>query len=243
MTYGSLAFEPFCDIATEYSYPCVSFDAKSTTITALMQRFLDHSASLPSHAFRPPTSEEIAFYIHTSSASSASNVKCVPLSHKSILAGSRSRLTWWKRTWPQQNFDHLRVLGWSPWSHIMGISHDIVAATFLTRGTYVFAMIPSAYGEVGKISRFLDISSQLLETAIEKKPTVFSGVPWILEGFMRTFSQEKVLDRKEKIKGAIQRFKAFGSGGAETSVECIEFATELEIPLIFDIGMTEIGCK
>jgi hypothetical protein len=122
--------------------------------------------------------------------SSVNHVKCVPLSHKSILAGSQSRLAWWKRTWPHQNFDHLRVLGWSPWSHIIGISHDIVAATFLTRGTYVFAVIPSAYREVGKASRFLNVSGQLLETAIDKKPSALSGVPWVLEGFMRTFSGE-----------------------------------------------------
>ena len=207
-----------------------------------MQRYLDLSAPLPRDGFPPPTSEDIALYIHTSSASSVNNVKCVPLSHKSILAGSRARLSWWKRTWPKQNFDYLRVLGWSPWSHIIGISHDIVAATFLTRGTYIFAMVPSAYGETGKASRFLDVSGQLLETAIKKKPTAFSGVPWVLEGFMRTFSQEQDLERKSKIKDAIRHFKVFGSGGAATSTECVEFATELGIPLVFDIGMTEIGC-
>ena len=231
----------YFNCATETSCECVPFDANTTTITALLRRYLDHSAALPSQDFPPPTSDQIALYLHTSSASSVNNVKCVPLSHKSILAGSRARLAWWKRTWPKQNFDHLRVLGWSPWSHIIGISHDIVAATLLTHGTYVFAMIPSAYGEAGKASRFLDVSGQLLETAIEKKPTAFSGVPWVLEGFMRTFSQEKDLERRNKVKDAIQHFKVYGSGGAATSAECVVFATELGIPLVFDIGMTEIG--
>jgi len=221
------------------------FNANDTTITALMQKYLDQTPQLPENQFPVPTPEDIALYLHTSSASSVANVKCVPISHQSILAGSAARFAWWKRTWPQQDFEHLRVLGWSPWSHIIGLSHDIGAATLLTRGCYIFAMIPSAYGivpgETGKTPRFLDVCGQLLETAIEKKPTAFAGVPWVLEGFMRAFRQETDAGRKEQIQGAMQRFKIFGSGGAATSAECIEFANQLGIPLVFDIGMTEVG--
>ena len=37
--------------------------------------------------------------------------KRVPITHRSILAGSQSPLSWWTRTWPQQNFERLRALG------------------------------------------------------------------------------------------------------------------------------------
>lgn len=111
----------------------------------------------------------------------------------------------------------------------------------LTRGTYVFAMIPSAYGDAGKASRYLDVCSQLLATAMEKKPTAFAGVPWVLEGFMQALKQEPDAERRLCIQDTIQHFKVFGSGGAATSPECIEFANTLGIPLVFDIGMTEVG--
>lgn len=219
----------------------MAFEPKSTTITALMQKYLDHVAELPMHELPSPTPNDIALYLHTSSASSIANVKCVPITHKSIFAGSKSRLAWWKRTWPEQNFDHLRILGWSPWSHIIGLSHDIGAALLLTCGTYIFGMIPSAYGEAGMVSRQLDVCDQLLETTIEKTPTAFAGVPWVLEGFMRTFQQESDVKRKKLIQKAIQNLKIFGSGGAATNTACLEFAEQLRIPLVIDIGMTEIG--
>lgn len=222
------------------------YEPKETTITALMQRYLDQSPDLPTHQFPPPTTEDIALYLHTSSASSVSNVKCVPLSHQSILAGSQSRLAWWKRTWPQQDFKHLRTLGWSPWSHVIGLSHDLGAAMILSGGCYVFSILPSAYGapsNASKASRYLDVCGQLLETAIAKKTTAFAGVPWVLEGFMRTFKQELDPGRKERIHGAIKNFKVFGSGGAATSPECIEWANDLKLPLLIDIGMTELGGK
>ena len=148
-----------------------------------MQRYIDQTGPL-GHEFPMPSPEDIALYLHTSSASSVDNVKCAPIAHQSILAGSKGRLAWWKSTWPKRDYTHLRVLGWSPWSHIIGLSHDLGAAMLLTRGTYVFAMIPSAYGDAGKASRYLDVCGQLLATAMEKKPTAFAGVPWVLEGFM-----------------------------------------------------------
>ncbi len=42
-------------------------------------------------------------------------------------------------------------------------------------------------------------------------------------------------------RDAIKRLKVFGSGGASTNAECIQWAAEMAIPLVFDIGMTEVG--
>ncbi|KAJ3515067.1 hypothetical protein NLJ89_g1986 [Agrocybe chaxingu] len=233
------------NIAKDLSYLCSPFDAMDSTVTGLMQRYLDQSPELAALEFPVPASEDIALYLHTSSASSVANVKCVPITHRSILSGAAARLAWWKRTWPEQDFQHLRVLGWSPWSHIIGLSHDLGAATLLTRGTYIFAMIPSAYGttpgDATRTSRYLDVCGQLLEAAMSKKPTAFAGVPWVLEGFMRTFKQETDLSRKECIHNAINALKVFGSGGAATNTECLEWACQLNIPIVLDIGMTEFG--
>ena len=65
--------------------------------------------------------------------------------------------------------------GWSPWSHIIGLSHNLGAAMLSTKGTHIFTMLPSAYGsnDSNKASRYLDVCGQLLETAMEKNPTAF----------------------------------------------------------------------
>jgi len=229
----------------DLSLPCLPFDQKDTTVTALSQRYLDQAPRLSASLFPAPTTEDIALYLHTSSASTVSNVKCVPISHKNVINGSQSRLSWFKKVWPQQDFNHLRVLGWSPWSHIIGLSHDIGAATLLTAGCYVFGVVPSAYPTgadvVKNASRYLDVPTQLLDTAISKKTTAFAGVPWVLEGFMKAWKNESDETRRARIMEAIKLFKVFGSGGASTSAECIEWAKQVGLPVLLDLGMTEVG--
>ena len=161
-----------------------------------------------------------------------------------MLSGSQARLRWWKQTWPQQDFTHLRVLGWSPWSHIIGLSHDLGAATFLTAGCYVFGMIPSTY-PVNPLdiqnARYLDVPGQLLDAAMLRETNAFAGVPWVLEGFRRALTNETDVIRKERMAGAIKQFKIFGSGGAATSPECLEWARRVGLPVVLDLGMTELG--
>ena len=228
----------------DLSLPCLPFDLNNTTVTALSQRYLDQAPKLLTSLFPVPTPEDIALYLHTSSASTVSNVKCVPISHKNVINGSQSRLSWFKKVWPQQDFNNLRVLGWSPWSHIIGLSHDIGAATLLTAGCYVFGVVPSSYptGDAAKnASRYLDVPTQLLDTAITTKTTAFAGVPWVLEGFMKAVKNESDDTRKARIMGAIESFKVFGAGGASTSAECIEWAKRVGLPVLLDLGMTEVG--
>jgi len=228
----------------DLSIPCLPYDATGNTITALTNKYALHSPELLSHQYPLPAPNDIALYLHTSSASSVNNVKCVPLTHESILAGSQSRVDFWRRTWPQQQFQNLRILGWSPWSHVIGLTHDIGAAMFLSAGCYIFGIVPSSYGNTSSnVSRYMDVCGQLLETAIAKQATTFAGVPWVLEGFMRTYQEEQDIFRKQKIYSAIKSFKTFGSGGAATSPECIKWAREFGIPLVFDLGMTELGGK
>ncbi|KAF8196523.1 hypothetical protein BJ912DRAFT_112548 [Pholiota molesta] len=48
------------------SLKCHTFDSEATTITALIQKYLDQSPELPGHQFPPPSPEDIALYLHTS---------------------------------------------------------------------------------------------------------------------------------------------------------------------------------
>ena len=220
------------------------FDVKTTSMTALTQRFLYLSPDLSPEAFPIPLPSDIALFIHTSSASSISNLKCVPLSHQSVISGVKSRVAWWKKSWPDKDFNNLRVLGWSPWSHILGICHDLAGAMFTTAGCYFFGVIPSTYispeftDEHGGES---DVISRLFDAAIRIKPDVFECVPWVLEGFKEKWSQEKVAEKKEVMQETLEKMKVFGCGGAALSKEVALWAKDMNISVYADIGMTELG--
>lgn len=187
-------------------------------------------------------SQELGMYIHTSSASSVANIKCVPLTHGNIFSGALARFNWWKKTWPKQDFERLRVLGWSPWSHIIGISHDIGAALLLTGGSYVFGVTPSCYHVTNNHvpeGGSSDIISRLLHTARTKSTTAFAGVPWILDGIITLTAGGE----EEMVETAMRQFKIFGLGGAATSLQARRWSEEHQVPLIVDIGMTELGGK
>ncbi|KAF4622433.1 hypothetical protein D9613_009459 [Agrocybe pediades] len=232
-------------LAEDLSLLCLPFDATLNTITTLTEKFALHLPEVSVHEFPQPAPSDIALYLHTSSASSVNNVKCVPLTHESIFAGSQARVKFWKRTWPEEQFKNIRILGWSPWSHVIGLTHDIGAGMILSGGCYIFGIIPSAYGassaQSNHASRYMDVCGQLLETAFVKKPTAFAAVPWVLEGFMRSYNEEEDTSRKQRIETAIKSLSTFGSGGAATSPECVEWAKEFGIPVVFDLGMTELG--
>lgn len=220
------------------------FDVKTTTMTTLSQRFLNLSPDLSPEAFPLPSPSDIALFIHTSSASSISNLKCVPLAHQSVIFGAKSRVAWWKKTWPDKDFNNLRVLGWSPWSHILGICHDLGGATFETAGCYFFGVIPSTYTSLEFTVEHegeSDLLSRLFDAAIRIKPDVFVGVPWVLEGFKDKWLQEKVADKKGVMQKVLEKMHAFGCAGAALSKELALWAKEMNISVYVDIGMTEFG--
>ena len=222
----------------------MTFDVKTTSMTTLSQSFLNLSPDLSPVEYPLPSPSDIALFIHTSSASSITNLKCVPLAHRSVISGARSRLAWWKKTWPDKDFKNLRVFGWSPWSHILGICHDLVGAMFATAGCYFFGVIPSTYTSPEYTDEHegdSDILSRLFDAAIRIKPDVFVGVPWVLEGFKDKWSQEKVADKKEIMQEVLQNMKVFGCAGAALSKELALWAKDMNISVIVDIGMTELG--
>jgi acyl-CoA synthetase (AMP-forming)/AMP-acid ligase II len=212
------------------------FDPKAVTILALSQQYIDQTADGLDISY-PHSAQDLGMYMHTSSASTIANIKCVPLTHANIFAGSLARLGWWKKTWSDKDFHRLQVLGWSPWSHIIGVSHDLGAALLLTGGCYTFAVRPSSYHSELPNEDSSDVIGQLLSTASKKEINAFAGVPWILEGIMAKWKGED----KDLITNVMSKFKIFGAGGAATSAECLSWAKELDIPVVIDIGMTEVG--
>lgn len=212
-------------------------------MTVLSQRFLHLSADLPSELYPSPAARDLCLYIHTSSATSVVNLKCVPLSHELVLSSCRTQLAWLMRSHPHQNFEHLRVFGWSPFSHILSISLDIGAHTFLTTGCYIFAIKPPSYlalnPQTESPNRYHDSTSILLRAMLDSKSTAFAGVPLVLEGLMKSWIED--VAQREEINQALQTFKVFICGGAKTSQECIQWANERQLPLILSIGMTELG--
>ena len=179
--------------------------------------------------------------MQTSSPSSASNVKCVPISHKNLITSSQAALSWCRKTWPQQDFNHLRVLGWSPWSVTMCLSHDIGGSTLLTAGCYIFSTIPTGYPTGVGAAKKSSLHTQLLDTAISKKTTVFGGLPFILEGFIKMWKNELDMTHRARIMEAIKLFKTFVTSGAPISAECIEWAKQVGLPLVNAMGATEFG--
>ena len=233
-----------CTSGMNFNY--MMFDVKITSMTILSQRFLNQSPDLSPEAFPLPSPSDVALYLHTSSASSISNIKCVSLAHQSLISGTKSRVAWWKKTWPDEDFNKLRVLGWSPWSHILGICHDLGGAMFATAGCYCFGVIPSTYTSPELTDEYegqFDVISRLFDSAIRIKPDVFVGVPWVLEGFKDKWSQEKVTDKKEVMQRTLEKIKVFGCGGAALSKELALWAKDMNISVTVDIGMTEMGGK
>ena len=179
--------------------------------------------------------------MQTSSPSSASNVKCVPISHKNLINSSQAGLSWCQKTWPQQDFDHLRVLGWSPWWSTICLSHDIGGSTLLTAGCYIFSTIPTSYPTGVGAAKNSSLYTQLLDTAISKKTTVFAGLPFILEAFIKMWKNELDMSQRARIMEAIKLFKTFVVSGEPTSAECIEWAKQVGLPLVNAMGLTEVG--
>ena len=212
--------------------PVIVYHESNTTLDRLLQRFLDQSSRM---TFEPSLHTSVAVYTHTSSASGPSNLKCVALTHGMIFRGSKSRVDWWKRTWPLQSFKKVKVLGWAPWSHMMAFTHDIGAATFITGGCYVFGLVDS-----GQDSEKTNLD-QLLESILRVQPDVFSAVPWVVEGFMRRSLRIDDKVRLSLVHSALKRIKVFSCGGASLDTDAALWARELGLNMVNDIGMTEIG--
>ncbi|KAJ7482780.1 hypothetical protein FB451DRAFT_1236033 [Mycena latifolia] len=225
----------------ESGLPTLIFSPETTAMTALCERFME-APELPLEQYPAPDPTSISIYLFTSSASDVTNIKCVALTHQTILTHSRSMLEWDRRTYPEVSFQHIRLLGWAPFSHMMAIS-DITNRVYLTGGCYIFGLIPSGYLRHGVQGADgpSDVTAALLQAMEKYRPESFTGVPWMFEGIMKIVRAEPDLARREELIGVLRNFKQIMLGGAPTSEGCIRWAREQQIPVILAIGMTEIG--
>ncbi|KAJ7808049.1 AMP-dependent synthetase/ligase [Mycena olivaceomarginata] len=217
--------------------PLWSFTPEETTMVALAQRFVE----APPDLYPAPDPISICFYLFTSSASNVSNIKCVPLSHQTLVAQSRSMLNWNRRTYPGVSFQHLRVLGFSPLSHMWALI-DLATHVLLTGGCYIFSLTPSSYSLPGADAALNtashDVMASLLLAIERHRPDSWAVVPWVFEGIWGAVTSEPNSLRREELVRILRRFKLIMLGGASPSEGCIAWARQV---LILCIGMTELG--
>ncbi|KAF8180341.1 hypothetical protein K438DRAFT_1725600 [Mycena galopus ATCC 62051] len=227
-------------IVLDAGYPLLSFTPEETSMTTLSERFLD-APDLPCDLYPSPDPMSISLYIFTSSASNVSNLKCVPLTHHTLISQARSILAWDQKTFPGVSFQYLRVLGFNPFSHIWALT-DIYTHVFLAGGCYIFGLTPSAYflpGELDHDSR--DVATSLLLAMEKYRPDSWTVVPWLLDGVRGTIISEPDLVRREQLVHLLRSFKVIVVGGARPSEDCIRWTLEQKIVLSIGIGMTELG--
>ncbi|KAJ7609402.1 hypothetical protein FB45DRAFT_1038847 [Roridomyces roridus] len=172
-------------------------------------------------------------YLFTSSASSAENLKAVPLTPKLILSNCQSKLAWWREIQPTATLDGTRVLGWAPWSHVLSHMQDIGTATFLTAGCYVFASVPSSYQAQQART---DLTTRVIDGVLNKKVTALAALPFVISGM------------KDECEGgctalihALRGMTMLECGGASLDPAVAEWAESSGVPLMVGIGMTETG--
>lgn len=107
----------------------------------------------------------------------------------------------------------------------------------ITGGCYHFAVRPSSYHSEHRTEHADDIISEILATSARVQCNAFAGVPWVLEGIMAKGRG----DEKDLVARVMSEFKVFGAGGAATSPAGLAWARDIDLPLVIDIGMTEVG--
>ncbi|KAF7333309.1 Polyketide synthetase [Mycena venus] len=225
------------EVVLDSGFPLLGFMPQETTMAALSQRFM----GAPDPPRDLPTPADICIYLFTSSASDVSNIKCVPLTHHTLLVQSQSLLAWNKSTFPSVMFQNLRVLGWGLFSHMLA-TIDISTHVLLTAGCYIFGQTPSGYflpGSADQSSR--DVPSAMLRAMEKYRLDSVASVPWMFEGIREAVEAETNFERQQILLSTLRRFKLVILGGAPTSEGCIKWALENQIRLVLSIGMTELG--
>jgi long-subunit acyl-CoA synthetase (AMP-forming) len=211
-------------------------------MTCLSQRYLHLSADISQEYASTPNPDDHCIYVFTSSATSIKNLKCVPVSHRILVKNGRGQIKSLQKHFPGLPFQNLRVLGWSPLSHIMSICLDFGVYVLLTAGCYIYGLTPICYDpSTAPIpGADYDISSLLLQTIEQERPDVFAAVPWMMEGFKKAF-ESKLETEREKMISALRGMKLIVLGGAPLAEETSLWSAKQKLPTLTSIGMTEIG--
>ncbi|KAJ7609695.1 hypothetical protein FB45DRAFT_1038497 [Roridomyces roridus] len=134
------------------------FHPENSTIPTLNKQYGSGSTALKCKY----SADEPCMYLFTSSASSAENLKAVPLMLKLILSNCQSKLAWWREIQPTATLDGTRVLGWAPWSHVLSHMQDIGTATRSKPGP--------------------DLTTRVIDGVLNKKVTALAALPFVISG-------------------------------------------------------------
>ena len=199
-----------------------------------------------------PTPEDDAILIYTSSASSVTNLKCVPINHGTLLYNAALELAAWRvrrgiaKTLEEPSpLEKFRTLGWGPFSHIMAIANDFTCHTILPAGCYIFGIPPTTYpisskGAEAGVERPVagqayDVGALLLKSAKRANANLISGVPWLYKRMMEVCAREpEYLDMLKQCKQVL-------AGGALVEPDVQKWADKNGLLMDVSIGMTEIG--
>ncbi|KAJ7634663.1 hypothetical protein FB45DRAFT_909481 [Roridomyces roridus] len=226
------------NIVLDAGWPVLSFAPEESTMEALCQRFTEALDLAPDESLLVDPNS-VAIYLFTSSASDVTNIKCVPLTHRTLITQAHSVLAWNRRTFPQTSFDHLRNLGFAPFSHMLAVL-DIGWNWYLTAGCYIFGLTPSGY-LAQREEASSDMATHLLQSIEKFRPDTFGAVPWIFESIMKLVLAEPDAERQTKLNSVLAGFKMVTLGGAPTSEKCVRWTQSVGIPLSLQMGMTELG--
>ncbi|KAK0206705.1 hypothetical protein DFS33DRAFT_1420932, partial [Desarmillaria ectypa] len=226
-------------VASAIGIHVLPFNVNASTMTALRQKYVS-STQKASLSWCPlPDVDRACLYLFTSSASSTTNLKCVPLTHTLILSNCRSKLAWWRRIHPEGKMDGIRVLGWAPWSHIFAYMQDIGTATLLNAGCYVFASVPSTYPTQLAVNGLQGPTMNIIDSLLKRRIAAFACVPFILSELKAMCETTSGPDEKNRLVSALQSLMMLECGGAALEADVTRWAVENDISVMVGIGMTE----
>ncbi|KAJ7618713.1 hypothetical protein FB45DRAFT_1033890 [Roridomyces roridus] len=188
------------------------FHPENSTIPTLNKQYGSGSTALKCKY----SADEPCMYLFTSSASSAENLKAVPLTPKLILSNCQSKLAWWREIQPTATLDGTRVLGWAPWSHVLSHMQDIGTATRSKPGP--------------------DLTTRVIDGVLNKKVTALAALPFVISGM-----KDEYEGGCTALIHALRGMTMLECGGASLDPAVAEWAESSGVPLMVGIGMTETG--
>lgn len=164
--------------------------------------------------------------LFTSSAVSKDSLKCVPITHRTIIFDNMNTADFLQILDKPQ-----RELAWAPLFHYMGLCIGFLGHVIATGGCYVFG-VPS----LGDASSGLSIPEELIRTITrlqhsELGITIMSAVPWIIE----------VWQQDPKVCPIIRTLHSLLVSGAALNEDQLLWAKKNKINLINALGMSETG--
>ena len=158
--------------------------------------------------------------------SSASVVKCVPISHKNVINGSQPRLSWLKKVYGPSRTSTISFVFSGSDGRPGLTSLACLATLLLTAGCYVFGAVPSSYlaDTAENASRYSPSFWIWLFPRKQLPLLVSRGSSKASWKHLRMNRMRCVIKKKRVSWRRLGHSKCFGAGGASTIADCIGWA-------------------